>query len=542
MTASARSLADALSDHARRHGGKDAIRFLARGEEVTDRITYANLHAAALSVAAGLRTLGLEGRAVVLALPPGIGGTLAFLGTVLAGAVAVTIPFPVTAQTAERVRGILEDANPAALICDTDDPAALPPQPEGSRMLLLDALLATPAMVQAAGPAQDVPAFVQYSSGSTRRPAGVVVTHGNLAANLAMIRDVFGHSDASVGANWLPPSHDMGLVGCVLQGLYVGGLTVLMPPQAFMTRPLRWLKAIEAHGATTAGGPNFGFDLCVRRVTADVARGLDLSRWKVAFCGSEPVRPTTLGAFAERFSVSGFDPAAFMPCYGLAEATLLVSARARGAGAATVSTAGAVAPLVSCGPVAAPGEVALFDADKAEVKGGDGMVCVAGPHVSPGLWDGAAQSVRPYPDEFAGPGGHRFVQTGDIGAWHGDELVITGRSKDICIVHGRKIHATDLEASVLDDPDFAQVFAVAAVTVDGAGGDEVVLLCELDGRAGNEAQATLSTGIAGVIAAQHGLVPRVLQLRRGSLPRTTSGKIRRQDARRMLVAGELETA
>lgn len=547
----AEPLLAALRRHAQARGDRDAVRFLARGEAVTDRLTYAEMMAVVDETAAGLMTEGTAGRPVVLALGPGTRFVVTFLACLRAGAIAVTVPYPAVAANRERFAAVVADCRPFAVVSEAAD-EDLPGLPAGTRRLVAGAL-PRPADGLPPEPDADALALVQYSSGSTRAPRGVVITHGNIASAERMIQAAMQADEDNITVSWLPPFHDMGLIGSILHPLYVGGVSVLMPPNAFLQKPMRWLRTISEHRATIAGGPNFGFDLCVRRAPADGGDdGLDLSSWKVAFCGSEPVRAATLSAFADRFAAARFDPAALMPCYGLAEATLLVSARRYGTGVAEFATVGTdtgAAPLsrVSCG-VTPPGcTVRLRPIEGTEARGIDGApqvgeVCIGGAHVALGIWSGEDQAVRPFEAAFTAGDGVRLLPTGDVGALAGGEIAIIDRIKDIVAVYGRKLHAVDVEDTVLSEPA-TEVVAAAAFAVPVDGRETLALLCEIRTRdlAALDRTARMAQ-LRDRVAQAHGVVPVVGLLTHGALPRTSSGKIQRQRARALFLGGALRLA
>lgn len=547
----AEPLLAALRRHAQARGDRDAVRFLARGEAVTDRLTYAEMMAVVDETAAGLMAEGTAGRPVVLALGPGTRFVVTFLACLRAGAIAVTVPYPAVAANRERFAAVVADCRPFAVVSEAAD-EDLPGLPAGTRRLVAGAL-PWPADGLPSEPDADALALVQYSSGSTRAPRGVVITHGNIASAERMIQAAMQADEDNITVSWLPPFHDMGLIGSILHPLYVGGVSVLMPPNAFLQKPMRWLRTISEHRATIAGGPNFGFDLCVRRAPADGGDdGLDLSSWKVAFCGSEPVRAATLSAFADRFAAARFDPAALMPCYGLAEATLLVSARRYGTGVAEFATVGTdtgAAPLsrVSCG-VTPPGcTVRLRPIEGTEARGIDGApqvgeVCIGGAHVALGIWSGEDQAVRPFEAAFTAGDGVRLLPTGDVGALAGGEIAIIDRIKDIVAVYGRKLHAVDVEDTVLSEPA-TEVVAAAAFAVPVDGRETLALLCEIRTRdlAALDRTARMAQ-LRDRVAQAHGVVPVVGLLTHGALPRTSSGKIQRQRARALFLGGALRLA
>jgi acyl-CoA synthetase (AMP-forming)/AMP-acid ligase II len=549
--APAEPLLVALRRHAEMRGDRDAVRFLARGEAVTDRLTYADMMTAVDETATGLVAEGAAGRPVVLALGPGTRFVVTFLACLRAGAIAVTVPYPAVAANRERFAAVVADCRPFAVVSEAAD-EDLPGLPEGTRRLVAGALRRLAGALPPE-PDADTLALVQYSSGSTRAPRGVVITHGNIAAAERMIQAAMRADEDNVTVSWLPPFHDMGLIGSVLHPLYVGGVSVLMPPNAFLQKPMRWLRTISEHRATIAGGPNFGFDLCVRRAPADGGTdGLDLSSWKVAFCGSEPVRAATLKAFADRFAGAGFDAAALMPCYGLAEATLLVSARRYGTGVgefATVGTDTAAAPLsrVSCG-ITPPGCIVrlrpIEGAAAEEAVGAPeiGEVCIGGTHIALGTWSGADQAVVPFEAAFTSAEGLRLLPTGDVGALAGGELAIIDRIKDIVAVYGRKLHAVDVEDTVLSEPG-TEVVAAAAFAVQVDGRETLALLCEIRTRDLADLDRTARMAqLRDRVAQAHGVVPVVGLLTHGALPRTSSGKIQRQRARALFLGGELRIA
>jgi acyl-CoA synthetase (AMP-forming)/AMP-acid ligase II len=548
----AEPLLAALRRQTQARGDRDAVRFLARGEAVTERLGYAEMMTAVDETAAGLIAEGAAGRPVVLALGPGIRFVVTFLACLRAGAIAVTVPYPAVAANRERFAAVMADCRPYAVVSEAAN-EDLPGLSEGTLRLVAAALRLPVAPPLPPEPDADTIALVQYSSGSTRQPRGVVITHGNIAAAERMIHLETHSGENTITVSWLPPFHDMGLIGSILHPLYVGGVAVLMPPNAFLQKPIRWLRAISDHRATIAGGPNFGFDLCVRRAPADGGtEGLDLSSWTVAFCGSEPVRASTLRAFADRFAAARFDPAALMPCYGLAEATLLVSTRLYGTGVAEFATVGTdtgAVPMsrVSCG-VTPPGcTVRLRPIEGVEATDvGEaaevGEICIGGAHVSLGSWSGADQAVVPFEAAFTTADGMRLLPTGDVGAMVDGELAIIDRIKDIVAVYGRKLHAVDVEDTVLSEPG-TPIVAAAAFSVADHGRESLALLCEIRTRdlAGLDRVAVMAD-LRDRVAQAHGLVPVVGLLTHGALPRTSSGKIQRQRARALFHSGGLRLA
>ena len=324
-----------------------------------------------------------------------------------------------------------------------------------------------------------------------------------------------------------------------------------MDPLAFVQKPIRWLRAIDRFRAAIAGGPSFAYDLCARHCAPADLAALDLSSWNLAFCGAEPIRPAVLAGFAEKCAPARFDPRAFTPCYGLAEATLIVSCVKPGLGLRRVSAlrlgetaGGAAAPAVSCGSPVEGCEIRILnEAGESARPGESGEICVSGPHVSPGLWNGADGSVTPFPEAFTDAAGARFIRTGDVGAILDGELVPIDRIKDIIILYGQKLHAADVEASLLAHPLAADLVAACAFAVDGANGAQLILLCEMDRRAFKAGGAgELAPKLAKLVAEAYGALPRLSIFPYGSLPRTSSGKIQRLKSKADWLSGEFVAA
>ncbi|MEJ8571580.1 fatty acyl-AMP ligase [Microbaculum marinum] len=547
--ASPRSLAPDLvaqiAGHATRRSDQVALRFLRRGEEVEDEVTYAGLHRSAQVVACNLKAAGLVGRPVLVALPQGLDFVRCFLGCLYAGAIAVPTPALGDPRGAERILRIVEHAQPAALIAPGDryNPDAWATlrtlSPALDFVAAHDLVSGEPGETPPQRPADDI-AFLQYTSGSTTNPKGVVVTGGNVSANLAMIQSAFAQDATNSTVSWLPLHHDMGLLGCVLEPLSIGATAILMSPLSFLQKPVRWLRAMDRFEATTAGAPNFAYDLCVRAIDRDQARTLDLSRWSLAFCGSEPVRAGTLTRFADRFAASGFPAGAFYPCYGLAEATLFVTGGDRGSGVQTASLprqGGGAITAVCCGYPRNGTAISVVEPEGTRRLPADaiGEICVAGEQVSPGFWQ-ADGSVRPDPGRELEIDGRRYLRTGDLGTVRDGSLYVVGRCKNMIIVRGMNIYAEDVEQTVLRQPGAASWGAVAALGVlDGRGteeGDEgLIIVCEL-ARGGELPAPDPLPALAEAISETHGILPLdIFVVPHGAITRTVSGKLQRDATR-----------
>ncbi|HSN87934.1 MAG TPA: fatty acyl-AMP ligase, partial [Thermoanaerobaculia bacterium] len=340
------TLVSLLRSRARLQPERTAYVFLQDGEAETARLTYGDLDERARAVAARLQQeRGAEpGERALLLFPPGLEFLEAFFGCLYAGVVAVPSYPPRPGREQPRLRSIVEDSRPRFALTTAGIAAKAPvfseaePVFAGMRWIVTEEV---PSGLAGEWREPEISgetlAFLQYTSGSTADPKGVEVSHGNLLFIEDVIRRAFEQDEESVIVGWLPVYHDMGLIGNVLQPLYLGSTCVLMSPVAFLRRPRRWLEAISCYGGTTSGGPNFAYDLCVDRIPEAERAGLDLSSWRVAFNGAEPVRASTLERFAAAFAPYGFRREAFLPCYGLAEATLLVSGTVHPAGPEVVA-------------------------------------------------------------------------------------------------------------------------------------------------------------------------------------------------------------
>ena len=392
---------------------------------------------------------------------------------------------------------------------------------------------------------------MQYTSVSTGAPRGGMRCHANLVHYTAQIARGFEIDADSRGLIWLPPFHDMGLIGGILQGIACGFPTTLMPPVAFLQRPRRWLEAITRTRATISGGPSFAYQLCLDRVPAEEREGLDLSSWRVAFNGAEPVRPETLRHFAEAVEPHGFRSEAFYPCYGLAEATLMVAGGSRSAAPVTlavdpddlahgrVAEVAAEVPtarmLVGCGHAIADQRIVIVDPATREPCPPDqvGEIWVAGPSVALGYWDNAEATEETFgaylEDGTAGP----FLRTGELGFLRDGELFVTGRIKALLILAGRNVHAEDVEASVGGG---------VAFSVDEGGEERLVVVKEVDRRATNERLDAAVKHVRLRVAEDHQLsLWAVALVRVGSIPRTSSGKVQRSVCRDSFLDGSLDT-
>ncbi len=558
-------------------------------------LTYRELYTRALATADRLGRRCGPGERALLVFPQGLEFIVAYFGCLYAHVIAVPVNPPRRGAVQNATRAIVRDCAPTAVLSTGSmiDMVRAPLEAVGGPLAWIavdeidpepspESAGATPPAV--AAPADglaadgmavwsgepDAVAFLQYTSGSTADPKGVMVTHRNLAANQEMIRHAFGHDRHSTFVGWAPLFHDQGLIGNVLQPLYLGATGVLLDPGAFIRRPLLWLATISRYRAHTSGGPNFAFDVCAAAAARGGVSDLDLSCWRVAFNGAEPIRADTLRRFADAFAPAGFDPRALYPCYGLAEATLLVTGSRKGRGPRTLDAdidglgEGRYAPappdrgrtLVGSGlvPSAAQdtGAAALGPWAAAEVRIVDpetgrgappdriGEIWVAGDHVAAGYWQRPQATAATFQARCADAPGRSYLRTGDLGLIVDGELYVVGRRKDMLVLRGRNHYPQDLEQTAVAAHPALRPGGCAAFAVPGAGGERPVIIQEVRGEPGPAADpADVAASIRAAVVREHDLTLADLVLvRPGALPKTSSGKIMRAAARRRYLAGD----
>ncbi|HWI66268.1 MAG TPA: fatty acyl-AMP ligase, partial [Symbiobacteriaceae bacterium] len=363
-------------------------------------------------------------------------------------------------------------------------------------------------------------------------------THGNLVANVRLLKEMFAMSAESSVVSWLPMYHDMGLVGTIILPVYVGAPCYKMSPAAFLQRPMRWLQAITRYRGRITAGPNFAYDLCVSKATPEVLAELDLSSWQVAVTGAEPVRAETMERFTRTFAPCGFKEATFHPSYGLAEATLIVSGKRGAVPPGTLAVDGAV--LVSCGRPAPETTVRIMDAEDhtACEPGRVGEVWVSGPAVAAGYWQRTEETARTFGNVLDG---QRYLRTGDLGFVHEGELYITGRLKDLMIIRGQNHYPQDVEWAVQDSHPAIRPGCCAAFSADLDGEERICVVAEVERQFRNHDLSEVVRAIRQRVVEQHGVqVYSVVLLRPATMPKTSSGKIQRQACKRAYRDGTLE--
>lgn len=549
-------LPDVLRRRAADQPDRQAYVFLDEHGAERSRLTYGELHARALGVASRLAEDCRPGDRALLVFPQGLEFIAAYFGCLYAQVIAVPVNSPRRNKVQESTRAVLASCEPAAVLTLGGLEATLRPALEPVcgplRWLAVDEIPEDPGF-EPRPAAPDTLAFLQYTSGSTAEPKGVMVSHGNLAANQAMMTRAFGHDQDSTVVGWAPFYHDQGLIGNVLNPLYVGSACVLMSPMAFLRRPLLWLSAISRYRAHTSGGPNFAFDACVARAARGEVPELDLASWRVAFNGAEPVRPDTLRRFTETFAPFGFAPEAFFPCYGLAEATLFVTGGPRGRGPRVVTAdvdelsrgrlveAQTGRALAGSGVVQPDEDVRIVDPETRRPCGPDevGEVWIAGEHVTQGYWKRQETTAEVFHAEL---GGRHYLRTGDLGVLADGELYIVGRRKDLVIIRGRNYYPQDLEHTVQAAHPALEPGGTAAFSVPDAGGEKLVVVQEIKRERRSTAdRAEIVGSVRAAVTREHELSLGDLVLTsRGRIPKTSSGKVMRAAARNRYLAGEFE--
>ncbi|MEY4511663.1 MAG: hypothetical protein RLZZ450_3785, partial [Pseudomonadota bacterium] len=550
-----RSLLDCLAHHAARTPDKVAIRVLGDAGRVREQTTYAELWTSVRRHASLLLQHTQPGERALLLYPTGLPYVNAFLGCFLAGVVAVPAYPPESAKGhLERLLGIVRDAAPRLVLSEERLCEAigrgLGPHAVDLPVLgtggTLTTELAAPRVVDAGELA-----LLQYTSGSTSSPKGVMVSHGNLSANQRAIGGAFGIDERDVIVSWLPLYHDMGMLGVLLQTVYSGCSLVLLSPSQFLRAPLRWLHAISSYGGTVSGSPDFGYRTCVERVTDEDLARLDLRSWRLAFSGAEPIRAQTLTSFADTFAPVGFRRESHYPCYGLAEATLLVSGAERDVpatlrtfdaptmeqGRLVHSDAGTL--LVGCGQVALGHSVRIAELEtgRALPDGHVGEIWVSGPSVTLGYFRNVVATSETYVERD----GQRFLRTGDLGARVDGELYVTGRHKDMLIVRGRNLYPQDLERAVEDALEVVRKGRVVAFSVEREGREGIVIAAEVSPALQKLLPPEkLGAAITEAVATAFQEAPLlVLLVSAGALPKTSSGKLQRRATRAAFEAGTL---
>ncbi|MBI5496745.1 MAG: fatty acyl-AMP ligase [Deltaproteobacteria bacterium] len=558
-------LVELLRKRARENPGGHAYAWIPEGDGEEVRVTYAALDHHARAIGAWLLGHARPGDRALLLYPPGLEYIAAFFGCLYAGIMAVPAYPPRPNRPSPRLQAVVDDAQATLALTTRGIMEKLAPRLADQPALARLQWLTTDGMDERAADGWVAPAidpstvaFLQYTSGTTAPPRGVMVTHGNLAAQAKLIADGFQHSPDERGLFWLPVYHDMGLIGGVLQPLWIGCPTTLMSPAAFLQSPWRWLRAISVLKANVSGGPDMAYELCARVVTAEQKAGLDLSSWELAFTGAEPIRPATLERFTRAFAACGFRASAFYPCYGGAENTLIVAGGWRGRaprvlpverealyrGRAVVSseeTGPATVLLAGCGRPLGGQEVRVVDPQRRQPLPDRvvGEVWVRGPSVARAYWNRADRTADELGATLA-DGQGPYWRTRDLGFLDAGELFFVARAADVLQLDGRAIPPQEIEMTAeAAHPALRGGFG-AAFTVELGGVVRLAMVCELERRQKADLDAVIPA-VRAALRAVHGVELAAFTLvRMLSIPKTSSGKVQRYAARAGFLDGTLE--
>ncbi len=561
---SASTVAELLRFRATATPNVTAYTFLHDGGEA-ERVTYGQLDKRARAIADRLRHDGISGR-VLLLYPAGVEFVAALFGCLYADVVAVPLFPPRRHRSDQRIAAIVNDCQATAalttaeLLGDVDLRLTHQPELAAVRWIDTDGLDAgSPPLVDGRSQGASL-AYLQYTSGSTSAPKGVMVSHDNLLHTLKDIDAGWHHDASSVMVSWLPLFHDLGLIYGVLQPLYNGFRCYLMDPASFLQRPVRWLEAITQYGGTHSAAPNFAYELCHRRVTQQQKSTLDLSSWQVALNGAEPVRDESLRAFAAAFEPCGFRARSLCPSYGLAECTLKVTttskgrdwmavrvdadALARGHVRDAVESNENTRVLVGCGQSAVGARIAIVDPDSSlECKADEiGEIWISSASVAGGYWQRPEETQEVFAARLADTGEGPFLRTGDLGFVRNGELFITGRIKDVIIIHGLNHYPHDIELTVERCHRALRPGCGAAFTCDVAGVERLAIVQEVERSHVRKIDVDeVVTAIREAVAREHDLTVGVVSLLKpASVPKTSSGKIQRRACRELLLDGKLD--
>ncbi len=562
-SANAASLCEVYRRRAIEQPNDVAYTFLLEEEGQVAECTYAEIDREARAIAAELQQLGLQGQRALLVYDPGMEFTAAIVGCFYAGVIAVPAypPDPMRShRILPRLQSIVTDSQSTVLLSST---GLLEWAEQLFRRLAgIETVVATNEISLASADKwspvetnRDTVALLQYTSGSTGTPKGVVIDHGNLIANLSSIHELL-HRENNVICSWLPPYHDMGLIGNLL-GWHSARHTILLSPLSFFTRPIRWLKIFEDYKATCSAAPDFAYDHCINKISPEDRKSLDLGNWEVAINGAEMIRPETLDRFLETFGPCGMRREAFYPSYGMAESTLMVSCNLRDEAMVTKTVdlttlsehrVEEVPPgsensrtFVGCGRPVRTGRVIVADPESLQrlPDGEVGEIWLAGPSIARGYWNNppaTEERFRAFTADDQGP----FLRTGDFGFLDGEQLYITGRLKDVIIVWGRNHYPQDIEQTVERVHPDLKPYGSAVFSVELEGRERVVLIQELR-RPQKHDLPKLMESIRNEVAAEHQIpLDAIVFVKLGTVPKTSSGKIQRSIAREEFLAGALD--
>lgn len=554
------TLVDVLQWRASNQPYKTAYIYLSDGESQEETMTYLDVDTQAKAIASNLLNQNLQGHNVLLMYHSGLEFISAFFGCLYAGVTAIPVYPPKKNNHASRLDSIIASSQAQAVLT-TEKIESI--KKDSSEALSSLPWIKTDSIESSTSENYKRPkispsdvAFLQYTSGSTSAPKGVMVTHENIMENERMIKDAFEHDASSIVVGWLPIFHDMGLIGNLIQPAYAGVPYIQMAPKAFLEKPVRWLKAISNYNATTSGGPNFAFEHCIHKIQDEDMQGIDLSTWKVAFNGAEPIQASTLKRFTEKFAKYGFKESAFFPCYGMAETTLFVTGHTKPqydeidshsleTGHISKGTSDKTSLLVSSGKNVDGQELKIVNPNTLdECQHNEvGEIWVAGKHVAAGYFQLEEKTKESFNATLKETNEGPFLRTGDLGYLREDgELFVTGRAKDVIIINGKNHYPQDIELTVEQSDTKIQPFATAAFSIQENGEERVVIATEIQRQFMRSADLeSLAEHIAKEVTTRHELtVEAVCILRPMSIPKTSSGKIQRNATQHKFLNQELK--
>jgi len=566
------TLVDLLRWRADHQPNQRAYTYLVDGEQEEEHLTYQELDGRAKAIAALLQQKGLVGKQVLLLYPAGLAYITAFFGCLYAGGIAVPAYPPRRKRADPRLEAIATNSESSVALTTTEIMAHRERISTNSsdlqNMLWLDTGLITNNLGtewQEPNIPSESLAFLQYTSGSTGVPKGVMVSHDNLLHNQSMIHASFNQNKSSLVVGWLPFYHDMGLIGNLLYSLYVGVPYVFMAPAAFVQKPLRWLQAISRYRATGSGGPNFAYELCLERIEPQQLSGLDLSCWEVAFNGAEPIRTETLTRFSERFIPYGFRYEAFHCCYGLAESTLFVTADFKleqpniltmpqenlkqGSLSFIEKSDEGNKSLVGVGRNWLDQQIVIVNPETMTIcqENQVGEVWLTSQSVAQGYWKRSTETKETFRAYLNDTGEGPFLRSGDLGFVQHGQLYITGRLKDLIIIRGRNHYPQDIERTVEESHAMLQFGGGGAFSIDVDEVEQLIVVQEVKRTAWHQLKIDqdqvdeVIETIRRAVSNQHGVSPHViLLLKPMKLPKTSSGKVRRHACRIGYLQGTLD--
>lgn len=543
-----------IEKHAQTYGDQKRLTFLDDIGIESASFSFQELHEISSRVGMKLVSLGQRGKPIVIVCSSNKEFVIAFFACLYSGAIAVPAcpPGRKKNETWHRLKAIVENTKTELVITDQFNTYSLSTvrqlgEEHTFNIASINQLLEKAGQQNFVPPEGESAAFIQYSSGTTGNPKGIVISHDNLLTNLQTIKAAFGLTSDTRLFGWLPLFHDMGLVGNLLAMAYVGGTSFLMKAGSFIQKPYRWLEGMTHYRADTSGGPNFAYDLCYEKIREDSLVNLDLSEWKTAFNGAEVIHASSIDRFSKRFAVCGFKREAFLPCYGMAEATLLVSGAHLSEipqGSESIKTGSCATKIFTSGPVCSDFDLKVVNSRTKEpvVEGETGEIWISGPSVAKRYWCEHSMATDALSSTLEGDPTKCYFRTGDIGTVVNEQLFVTGRAKELIIIRGKNFYPVDIEAIVAAlHPSFA-ISGTAAFQLSNDGQQLGIVqevqrswIKRLDFR---ELENSCDAAIREYFAVVPSSVSFVLE---GRLPRTTSGKIKRKETARLLLAGGLNT-